>query len=78
MTVKAAMLEIIRDYNAKEIPLTMSDLEFLTFGRFGGKFTRGTARRTAQELVAEGVLRRIARGIYRVNWRRLAQVLRKL
>ncbi len=77
MTVREAMIRGIADFHP-EIPLTMSDLDWYTLMQWqsGGYFTPGAARRTAQELVAEGVLKREKRGIYRINKKRLDQVMR--
>lgn len=58
--------------------LTMADLDQLALGRRDEPFTEGASRRTAQELVAEGILKRESRGVYWVNKRRLAQAVQKI
>lgn len=82
MTVREAMLQGIHKYihkhkNLGNSQLTMQDLDWFALRQWPSavNFTEGSARRTAQELVAEGVLKREFRGSYRVNKKRLVRAL---
>lgn len=79
MTIRETMLRAIqKNYKSfRDHTLTMQDLDDMTLTHSPRiLFTAGSARRTVQELVAEGVLTRKSRGVYQVNQKRLAQALK--
>lgn len=81
MTIRTAMIQGIHKFDSGDnYPLTMQDLDWFAIRQWPSviNFTVGAGRRTAQELVAEGVLIRVKRGVYRVNKKRLARALKAL
>lgn len=75
-TVRNAMLQAVS--RTVDSTLTMGQLDTLTLGNYFGIFQVPTARRVAQELVAEGVLTRTKPGVYRVNRGTLNKKLKAL
>lgn len=77
MTVRNAMLQGLRNTSKGDL-IAMETLDDLAISNYDGIFQVPTGRRVAQELVAEGVLTREARGVYSVNRKVLTQKLKAL
>lgn len=76
MTIREAMLYGLDVANF--INFDIEALDVATLAQSPSSFSWHSTRRVAQELVAEGVLTRVRRGLYRVNRKVLAKKLKGL